>query len=159
MSAESAFSVQRGASADADEFVRLRSALFEEASRPNAPVDLAALGERTRAAYLRGIAEDSLLVWIARDADGGAVGALAMHLFLRLPSPSSPTGEEGYVVNVYTAPRWRRRGIGAALMEAMLAESRRLRLGRLRLHTTEDGRKLYARFGFREHADNMQLVL
>jgi GNAT superfamily N-acetyltransferase len=108
---------------------------------------------------LRGVAAGTLLVWMARAPSGEALGALAMHLFSRLPSPASPTGEEGYVVNVYTAPRWRRQGVGSALMEAMVEEARRLKLGRLRLHTSEEGRKLYSRFGFREHTDNMQLVL
>ena len=159
MAPEREFVVQRGGSADAGEFVALRSALFVEASRPEPPPGLEALGERTRAAYLRGLGERTLLVWMARTHAGEAIGALAMHLFSRLPSPASPTGEEGYVVNVYTCPAWRRRGIGSALMEAMLAESRRLELGRLRLHTSEDGRALYSRFGFREHHDNMQLVL
>jgi len=98
-------------------------------------------------------------LWLARSDPGEALGACALHLFPRLPSPASPTGEEGYVVHVHTQPAWRRRGVGSALMVAMLEESRRLRLGRLRLHTTEEGRALYSRFGFREHADNMQLVL
>ncbi len=156
---EREFVVLRGGPADVDEFVRLRCALFEEASRPEPPFDLAALGERTRAAFLRGVEARTLLVWMARTNSGEVLGALALHLFSRLPSPASPRGEEGYVVNVYTCPAWRRRGIGSALMEAMLAESRRLELGRLRLHTSEDGRALYSRFGFREHHDNMQLVL
>ncbi len=156
---EREFVVLRGGPADVDPFVSLRCALFEEMSRPEPPFELAALGERTRAAYLRGVEGRTLLVWLARTSAGEPIGALAMHLFSRLPSPASPRGEEGYVVNVYTRPAWRRRGVGSALMEAMLAESRRLELGRLRLHTTEDGRKLYSRFGFREHSDNMQLVL
>jgi len=157
--AEREFIVQRCGSADVDGFVSLRIALFEEAARPQSPSDLPALGERTHAAYLRGLAAGTLLVWIARARSGEALGALAMHLFSRLPSPASPTGEEGYVVNVYTAPRWRKQGVGSALMEAMLDEARRLKLVRLRLHTSEEGRKLYSRFGFRDYADNMQLAL
>jgi GNAT superfamily N-acetyltransferase len=159
MGPEYPFVVLRGGPADVEDFVRLRCALFEEAARPGVPPELAALTERTRAAFLRGVGAGTLLVWMARTSAGEALGALAMHLFSRLPSPASPRGEEGYVVNVYTRPDWRRRGIGSALMEALLAESRRLELGRLRLHTTEDGRALYSRFGFREHSDNMQLVL
>ena len=159
MASERAFVVQHAGSSDVDDFVRLRSALFEEAARPAAVRDPDALAERTRAAYLRGVGARTLLVWMARSNAGEALGSLAMHLFPRLPSPASPTGEEGYVVNVYTLPDWRRRGVGSALMEALLEESRRLHLCRLRLHATWEGRKLYERFGFRDHADNMQMVL
>jgi GNAT superfamily N-acetyltransferase len=157
--AERGFRVRRAGREDLEDFVRLRMQLFDESARPEPPFERAALLERTRAAALRGLEARTLLVWLARSDAGEALGACALHLFPRLPSPASPTGEEGYVVHVHTLSGWRRRGVGSALMEAMLAEARALGLGRLRLHTTAEGRLLYARFGFREHHDNMQLVL
>jgi GNAT superfamily N-acetyltransferase len=156
---EQAFVVERAGAAQADEFVELRLELFEETAPPGAPLECEPLASRTRAACLRGLAAGTLLVWIARTPAGEALGMLAMHLFPRLPSPASPTGEEGYVVHVHTRPAWRRRGVGSALMRALLDEARARGLCRLRLHTTQEGRLLYARFGFREHADNLQLVL
>ncbi|MBK7642479.1 MAG: GNAT family N-acetyltransferase [Planctomycetes bacterium] len=153
MVSETGFCVLRADARDVEDFARLRIELFVEQARPDPVRELDALIERTRAAYQRGIGERTLLVWMARADSGRAIGALAMHLFPRLPSPASPTGEEGYVVNVYTSPDWRRRGVGSALMRSLLEESRRLRLGRLRLHTTREGRYLYSRFGFRDHAD------
>lgn len=156
MAPDPGFVAQRAGPAELEEFVGQRLALFGEASRSELPTGLA---EATRRACLRGFEAGSLLVWLARAERGEVVGSLAMHLFPRLPSPASPTGQEGYVVHAYTLPAWRRRGVGALLMRELIAEARRLALGRLRLHATADGRALYSRFGFVEHADNMQLVL
>lgn len=159
MAAEPAFRVERAGAAELADFLRLRIALFRDAGQARPSFDWSALEPRTRTIYSRGIEAGTLLVWLARSAAGEAIGSIAMYALARLPTPSCPSGEEGYVVNVYTVPEWRRRGVGTALMQAVLAESRARKLDRLRLHSTAEGRKLYERCGFREHPDHMQILL
>src|SRR5262249_24819182 len=77
----------------------------------------------------------------------------------RLPSPRNMVPTEGYVMNVYVEPAWRRRGIASALMGAALDHARALGLGRVRLHATDDGRQTYARAGFLPREDGMELNL
>lgn len=156
---EREFAVARARAAEVEDFVRQRSELFLEAGQACGPLPDPVLEARTRERFLAGLEARTLLAWLARSQQGEAIGSIAMHLFLRLPSPLNPAGDEGYVVHLYTRPAWRFRGVGAALLEELLAEARQLGLWRLRLHTTAAGRPLYARFGFREHADNLQLVL
>ena len=55
---------------------------------------------------------------------------------------------EGVVVNVFTQPAWRRRGVAAQLMDAVLAWARETRLDSLVLHASSDGPSLYDRLGF-----------
>jgi len=159
MAAEAGFRVGRAGAPDLEDFLRLRIALFSEAGQARPSFDWSELEPRTRAVYLRGLEDDSLLVWMARAETGEAVGVIALYPLARLPTPLCPSGTEGYVVNVFTLPAWRKRGVGTALMRALIDEARARKLGRLRLHTTAAGRTLYARCGFVEHADNLQLVL
>jgi GNAT superfamily N-acetyltransferase len=77
----------------------------------------------------------------------------------RPPSPS-PTlshqngetiisdGRQGLIVNVFTEPEWRRRGLARLLMEEILAWSREKGLESLTLHASDDGRALYQQLGF-----------
>jgi len=58
-------------------------------------------------------------------------------------------GEQGLVVNVYTAPAWRRRGLAERLMRALLAWTETRGLSSVVLHASDDGRALYERLGFR----------
>ncbi len=159
MASERGFRVVRAGAADVEDFLRLRSALFQEVGHTTQPILGSALEAPTRERFARGVGSGALCVWIARAEGGEALGTIAMHVRELLPTPANPRGDEGYVVSVYTRPAWRRRGVGAALLQDLLVEARRLGLGRLRLHTSSAGRPLYRRFGFEEHADNLQLVL
>ena len=73
-----------------------------------------------------------------------------------MPHPSTgPNGEPGIgegrhaiIINVFTEPEWRRRGIAALLMQHIIDWSRKERLDRLVLHASEYGRALYEKLGF-----------
>lgn len=158
MSAAQGFRIVRADAADLEDFLSLRNALFLELHAAAAPILGSPLEARTRERFLRDVRSGALCVWIARGEEGRALGTAAMHVRELLPTPGNPGGDEGYVVSVYTRPEWRRRGVGAQLLAALIAEARALGLGRLRLHTSSSARALYSRLGFGEHADNLQLV-
>lgn len=75
-----------------------------------------------------------------------AAGTLA--LFVRLPYPGNLAGREAYLLNMYTVPAWRARGIATALLDAMTAHARAMGLGKVWLHASDAGRPLYERIGF-----------
>lgn len=71
------------------------------------------------------------------------------------PRPVSQTGEvriadgrQGIIINVFTEPEWRRRGVAALLMKRIIDCSRENNLDRLILHASGEGRALYERLGF-----------
>jgi GNAT superfamily N-acetyltransferase len=57
-------------------------------------------------------------------------------------------GRQGIIVNVFTEPEWRRRGIAKLLMKKIIAWSREQSLDDLVLHASDDGRGLYEQLGF-----------
>lgn len=76
------------------------------------------------------------------------VACATLALFVRPPYPGNLAGREGYLLNIYTRPAWRRRGMANALLVAMVAYAREQQLGKLWLHASSDGRAIYERFGF-----------
>jgi GNAT superfamily N-acetyltransferase len=64
-----------------------------------------------------------------------------------LPRPDT-LGPEAIVLNVYTDPEFRRRGIAELLMNRVIDWSREVKIGRLVLHASTDGRPLYEKLGF-----------
>ena len=52
------------------------------------------------------------------------------------------------IVNVFTEPEWRRRGVAKLLMEQIISWARAERLDRLVLHASDEGRALYEQMGF-----------
>jgi len=69
-----------------------------------------------------------------------------------LPRPLAPSaigeGRQATIVNVFTEPEWRRRGIAGLLIKEIIAWSKREHLDRLLLHASDEGRCLYERLGF-----------
>jgi GNAT superfamily N-acetyltransferase len=72
------------------------------------------------------------------------------------PFPISPengataiaAGRQGLIVNVFTEPEWRRRGLARRLIEHILAWSREQGIDSIMLHASDHGRALYEQLGF-----------
>jgi len=60
------------------------------------------------------------------------------------------TGKQGYILNMYTIPEARKKGVGSALVKRLLIEARKANLSKLCLHTTKDGINIYKKAGFKE---------
>jgi predicted GNAT family acetyltransferase len=52
------------------------------------------------------------------------------------------------IVNVFTEPQWRRRGIAGLLIKEILTWSKREQIDRLVLHASDEGRSIYEKLGF-----------
>ena len=82
------------------------------------------------------------------------IGGAGVQLRRVMPFPrhSSPTtiaaGRQAIVINVYTDPRWRGRGVARTLMEHIVSWARAERLDSLVLHASDAGRPLYEKLGF-----------
>lgn len=57
-------------------------------------------------------------------------------------------GREAIVINVYTDPAWRRRGVAQAVMTRLIDDVRAMPVQRLVLHASDEGRPLYDRLSF-----------
>jgi GNAT superfamily N-acetyltransferase len=91
-----------------------------------------------------------LVAWICLD---GAAAVAASGL--ACPASDSARAElglrsgEALVFNMFTRPRYRRRGIASELLALAIGEARSCGLVRLALQPSDDGRRLYERAGFR----------
>ncbi len=74
---------------------------------------------------------------VARDASGRAIGTARL-----LP--------DGRIGRMAVLREWRRRGVGAALMEALLQKAREQSLSRVTLHAQTHAAGFYRRLGFSE---------
>jgi GNAT superfamily N-acetyltransferase len=105
----------------------------------------------------RAIPVGEYIGWIATPADDPetiAAGAGVQRRRL-LPHPVDADGEirvvdgrQALVLNVFTEPRWRRRGVAAMLMHQVIVWAKTADVDTLVLHASEDGRPLYEKLGF-----------
>lgn len=103
------------------------------------------------------LASGEYVAWLALAPEGDAViGGAGAQRRLAFPHPyrfedgtvGLGEGRHAIVLNVYTEPAWRGRGVADALMRQVIGWAKAERLDRLVLHASEQGRPLYQRLGF-----------
>ncbi len=110
------------------------------------------LAERLPDYFFRHLGKD-LFAWLAREEDTPV--ACAFLQVTELPAaPAIPTGLVGTVLNVYTAPAYRRQGVALRVMGLLLEDAQALGLDRLELKATPSGYGLYRKLGFTERTQH-----
>jgi len=119
--------------------------------------DEAALAAELRAYFAEALPQGSFLAWIA-EAGGEVVGTSGLVLWRIPPNDGVPNGRLGYILNMYTAPAARGRGICTALLEKLIADARAAGVSRVHLHASKMGEPIYRKRGFHEPGD-VELIL
>ena len=139
--------VREALTADIPALVNLRMGLFCEVGELEKPDADPALWLATSAYFSAAEADGSARSWVV-EVDDELVACGTLALFVRPPYPGNLAGCEAYLLNMYTLPAWRKRGMASALLDVMVAYAREQQLGKLWLHASEEGRPLYERLGF-----------
>ena len=90
---------------------------------------------------------DTFISWLAVE-DGQVVATSGLSFYQVPPSFQNPSGKVAYVTNMFTIKQFRRKGIASVLLDKILSEVPPLGITLIRLHASDDGGKLYPRFGF-----------
>ena len=74
-----------------------------------------------------------------------------------MPTYHNPTGCKAYIMNMYTNPNYRRKGIAYHTLELLIEEVKKKGVSHISLEATNMGRPLYERYGFVKMNDEMEL--
>lgn len=156
MVAATLFSIRRAGLNDAPVIAWHRARMFRDmGTLPAATFD--GLVNEARLWTERALARGEYLGWLAtpRNDPSNIVGGAGVQLRQVAPHPFRPPrgdafakGKHGIVLNVFTEPEWRRRGLARLLMEEILGWARVEQLDRLMLHASIEARRLYEQLGF-----------
>ncbi len=134
----------------------LRCLFIEEGT--GKPVDLQ-MRSAIREAYASMMGDGRAVAWLAfeRAAAKDAVGTGTLVFWQRIPGPHSPTGRYAYIMNMYTRPEFRRRGIASAIIERLVEAVKDAGLTRVALHTLPAAADVYLKAGFVRTDNEMAL--
>jgi GNAT superfamily N-acetyltransferase len=149
--------IRLAATGDLRHILRHRRRMFED------------MGHRDEAVLNRMIAASEALLrdaiprgtykgWLAETASGAIAAGVGINIVPWLGSPTDPEPRRGWILNVYTEPEFRRRGLARRLMEALLEWCRADGFVTVSLHASADGRPLYELLGF-QPTNEMRLRL
>jgi GNAT superfamily N-acetyltransferase len=150
------FLIRRAGPEDAPVIAWHRARMFQEMGE----ISVATFDDfvvASRAWTERALASGEYLGWFAIPKTQSNVVAAGAGLQLRQvpPHPCRPAKEGGFakgrhaiVLNVFTEPEWRKRGVAMLLMDEIIRWARAEKLDRLVLHASSQARSLYERMGF-----------
>ena len=104
----------------------------------------------------RALADGSYHHWLALDSSGRVAGGGGVLLTPWPASPEDTCSQRAVILNVYTEPEFRKRGIARQVMRTILAWVKEQGLGSVNLHASADGQPLYEKLGF-EATNEMRL--
>jgi len=105
----------------------------------------------------KAIPEGSFRSWLACD-DSKVVAGGAVVISPWPAHAYEPVCRRATILNIYTEPEYRRRGIARQLMETILAWCKAQGFARVTLHASDQGKSLYESLGF-EESNEMRLHL
>ena len=136
----------------------LRLALLQETAIT--PGDVQPLQRATQDFFQRSLDLPDWQTWVAEAPDSpGPVAIGTMALWLRPPYPGNPSGQDAYLLNMYTAPAHRGQGAARSIVAVALDWARQRGVPKVVLHASAAGRTLYEAFGFTGSAAYMECKL
>ena len=142
---------------NAEDFWMFRKELFLELGEVPAEMDLSKLESATKQYYISHINKDLLSWGLYRDGKMVSIGSLC--LFFRIPYQENLTGAEGYILNIFTSPHFRKCGFASQILDTIMAYSKQHEIRRLWLSNSEQGKGLYNEKGFVQKENEMELFL
>jgi ribosomal protein S18 acetylase RimI-like enzyme len=147
-----AFRIRRGTPADIPVIAHHRLGMFTEMGFGD-PSTYAEYASEFQSFAAREMAAGHFLSWLAETNDGEIVAGGAV---LIVPWPANPKHrkqQRAFLLNVFTEPAFRRRGIARSLVRTMLDCCREQGFGSVFLHASDAGRPLYQSMGFQPTAE------
>ena len=142
---------------DIDELVKTRIIVIRAANKLSNDVDMSLVEKESYEYYKRALETGEHIAYLVYD-NGAFVGAGGVSLYQVMPTYHNPTGKKAYIMNMYTAPEYRRQGIAINTLDLLVKDAKEQGVLQIALEATDMGRPLYERYGFVKMEDEMELV-
>lgn len=142
---------------DLDVLVGTRITVLRAANKLDDNVDMSEVERESRDYYEKALLDESHAAYLVFD-DGEFVGAGGVSYFRVMPTYHNPSGRKAYIMNMYTAPDHRRRGIAYNTLDLLVKDAKEKGIDAISLEATDMGRPLYERYGFVKMNDEMELA-
>ena len=149
---------RRAVLADVPLLTHLRLDMRRERETAAPPADMEAF-EKEVAAYFRAALADGSFAGIIAEEGGEAAGTGGICFHRHPPSYSVPNGRSACLLNMYTVPKFRGRGVAFGILRKLQEIAVDAGCRKMTLNASAAGKPLYLKFGFTEVTNEMELPL
>lgn len=142
---------------DIGELVKTRITVLRAANKLSEDIDMSLVEKKSFEYYKNALARGEHIAYLAYDKEK-FIAAGGVSFYQVMPTYHNPTGKKAYIMNMYTSPEYRRKGIAINTLDLLVKEVRKKGITYISLETTENGRPLYEKYGFVQMKDEMELL-
>ena len=142
---------------DINELVRTRIIVLRAVNKLSDDVDMSVVEKESYEYYKRALETGEHITYLVYD-NGTFIGAGGVSFYQVMPTDHNPTGKKAYIMNMYTAPEYRRKEIAIHTLDLLVKDAREQGASQITLEATEMGRSLYEKYGFVKMEDEMELI-
>jgi ribosomal protein S18 acetylase RimI-like enzyme len=107
------------------------------------------------AVWLKAAIQREIYIGLVAESGHEVIAGAGMLLMEWGPTRGDPNPMRGRIVNVWTHPDWRRRGIASDLVQRLLAQAEKIGIRTIGLGSTPVSEALYRSLGFKQYVAEM----
>lgn len=142
---------------DIDILTETRIEVLRAANKLSDHVDMSEVEKQSYEYYKRALSDNTHIAYLVFDNDI-FVGAGGVSFFQVMPTYQNPSGKKAYIMNMYTRPEYRRKGIAYKTLDMLVRASKDRGITVISLEATDMGRGLYEKYGFQKMNHEMELL-
>ena len=142
---------------DIEELVRTRIIVLRAANKLSEDTDMTEVEKESYDYYAKALQTGEHIAYLVYDGEM-FIGAGGVSFYQVMPTYHNPSGKKAYIMNIYTAPEYRRQGIAMHTLDLLVAKAKEQGVAQNSLEATAAGRPLYEKYGFVAMKDEMELI-
>ena len=142
---------------DIDVLTRTRILVLRAANNLSADTNMSEMQKQSYEYYLKALKNNTHIAYLVFN-ENSIVGSGGISFFQVMPTYHNPSGYKAYIMNMYTHPDYRRRGIAYKMLDILVNKAKSKGINAISLETTEMGRPVYEKYGFVQMKNEMELV-
>ncbi|MGN0404991.1 MAG: GNAT family N-acetyltransferase [Bariatricus sp.] len=141
---------------DIEILTKTRIEVLRAANQLSADIDMTEVEKQSYEYYSKALREGAHTAYLVFD-DTKFIGAGGISYYRVMPTYHNPSGNKAYVMNMYTDPDYRRKGIAYKTLDLLVSDAKSRGVNVISLEATDMGRPLYEKYGFVKMNDEMIL--
>lgn len=141
---------------DLDILIETRIEALRAANKLSGDTDMSEVERQSYDYYQKALCDGSHIAYLVFDGNCVA-GTGGVSFFRVMPTYHNPSGNKAYIMNMYTKPEYRRKGIAYKTLDMLIKDIKSKGISAISLEATEMGRPLYEKYGFVKMNNEMEL--
>ena len=141
---------------DINTLVETRIEVLRAANKLCADTDMGEVERQSYLYYQKALSDGSHIAYLVFD-ESGCIGTGGVSFFQVMPTYHNKKKKKAYIMNMYTNPKYRRKGIAYKTLDMLIKEIKSKGISSISLEATDMGRPLYEKYGFVKMNSEMEL--